>query len=370
MYSILLVITFVFLMMYIKRMIMTCFLVIISPLAALSYSIDKMGNGKSEILNQWMKEFCYNVLIQPFHCIVYIVFVGTAMNLVYGSDLSNRLGTSIGDLIFAVICICCIFVGDKIIRTIFGFNKSKSNIVTKMFAGSMVMNAVKDIGKIRQAKAAGAPEQNESAPALMPNGESSEGASGAKALQHMKNEPGNTGNNSGGTAADGSAGEEMQESPEHNSEPGNSRQNGENTDNGSTTQRSKRGKRIAKAFSDHTPTPLRNFGRGYVNSVKNATLINPIQGRVRKHREKKKPSLEEQFLLASKIYASQHGLNKKELDLKIQALRKASIGDLSGSTSDIIYKSWIDAMDRDLAKKGAKRPSIALREIIDQKYKT
>ena len=56
--------------MYIKRMLTVGFLIVIAPLITITYSIDKMGDGKSQALNAWLKEFIYNVLIQTFHCII------------------------------------------------------------------------------------------------------------------------------------------------------------------------------------------------------------------------------------------------------------------------------------------------------------
>ncbi|MDO5305687.1 MAG: hypothetical protein Q4E87_08955 [bacterium] len=71
--------TFAFLISYIKRMITIGFLVIISPLITITYSLDKMGDGKSQALKNWFKEFTYNVLIQPFHCITYLALVSNSI---------------------------------------------------------------------------------------------------------------------------------------------------------------------------------------------------------------------------------------------------------------------------------------------------
>ena len=69
-YLLLSLMTFIFLLTYIKRMITIAFLIIIAPIITITYSIDKMGDGKSQALNTWFKEFVYNVLIQCFHCII------------------------------------------------------------------------------------------------------------------------------------------------------------------------------------------------------------------------------------------------------------------------------------------------------------
>jgi hypothetical protein len=43
---------------------MVGFLILISPLITISYAIDKMGDGRAQALNNWFKEFIYNVIIQ------------------------------------------------------------------------------------------------------------------------------------------------------------------------------------------------------------------------------------------------------------------------------------------------------------------
>ena len=85
-YLIFVVQVLMFVLKYIKRMLTVAFLIIISPLISITYSIDKMGDGKAQALNTWMKEFVYNVLIQPFHCIIYMAFIGTAFNLLSGGE--------------------------------------------------------------------------------------------------------------------------------------------------------------------------------------------------------------------------------------------------------------------------------------------
>ncbi|MGN1299362.1 MAG: hypothetical protein ACI4UE_05215 [Candidatus Scatovivens sp.] len=111
--------TLMFLISYIKRMLTLAFLVIISPLITITYSIDKMGDQKAQALNTWLKEFVYNVLIQPFHCILYIVFVSIAIKAV------NTWG-SLSSMLLAILCIKFVWDGEKIVRKIFGFEQASS----------------------------------------------------------------------------------------------------------------------------------------------------------------------------------------------------------------------------------------------------
>lgn len=104
-----------FLLIYIRRMLTIGFLIIISPLITITYSIDRVGDGKSQALNAWIKEFMVNVLIQPFHCIIYLVFVSTVL---------NTLGTkaSIAKMVLAIICMKFVGTAEKIVKEIFGLN--------------------------------------------------------------------------------------------------------------------------------------------------------------------------------------------------------------------------------------------------------
>lgn len=80
-YWLLLLMEFKFFWTYIKRFLMIGFLIAISPLITITYSIDKAGDGRAQAFSIWMKEFVTNVLIQPLHALIYIIFVLTANNI-------------------------------------------------------------------------------------------------------------------------------------------------------------------------------------------------------------------------------------------------------------------------------------------------
>lgn len=116
-YIILVGMTLMFLIMYIKRMLTIGFLIVISPLITITYSIDKMGDGKSQALNAWLKEFVFNVLIQPFHCIIYLIFTNTAINLLVEQQ-------TLASAVLSICMVLFIFTGEKIVRNIFNFRAS------------------------------------------------------------------------------------------------------------------------------------------------------------------------------------------------------------------------------------------------------
>lgn len=138
-YLLLCILTIIFLIMYIKRMLTVSFLVLIAPIITITYSIDKMGDGKSQAVNTWLKEFVYNILIQPFHCVIYLVFGTTAVSLMNGSLASSVL---------AIIMIIFILQAEKIIKQIFGFKASSlgEGIASAVALGAGMQAVSKSIG--------------------------------------------------------------------------------------------------------------------------------------------------------------------------------------------------------------------------------
>lgn len=139
--------TLAFLISYIKRMLTVGFLIIISPLISITYSVDKIGDGKAQALDSWLKEFVYNILIQPFHCILYLVFVGTAIQIV------NK-DASLAAMIFSILCMKFIWDGEKIVRKIFGFEKAGS-LASAAASAAIATAAVGNIGKTAKGAATG-----------------------------------------------------------------------------------------------------------------------------------------------------------------------------------------------------------------------
>ena len=141
---------------YINRMLKVGFLLIISPLITITYSIDKMGDGKSQALNTWLKEFIYTILIQPFHCIIYITFISVAFKLIIAPSTAVMDGLASGSLkdtvlataeynqlasgILAIICVKFIKDAEKMVRTIFNFKDHNDGL--SLAAGLAVTGAI------------------------------------------------------------------------------------------------------------------------------------------------------------------------------------------------------------------------------------
>lgn len=150
--------TIFFFVAYVNRMLKVGFLIIISPLISITYSIDKMGDGKAQALNNWLKEFAYTILIQPFHCIMYVALINTAFNLVTNASavtitsIPNLLRTAefnkFANGVLAILCLKFVNDGEKVVRKIFGFtdDNSKTSMAAGAIATIALVNNAKNIG--------------------------------------------------------------------------------------------------------------------------------------------------------------------------------------------------------------------------------
>lgn len=159
-YLIFVVITLAFLLMYIKRMIVVAFLIIIAPLITITYAIDRVKDKESQALDAWLKEFIWTILIQPFHCVIYVVFVSMALNGLSEGSLSAS--------VLAIMCMVFILQAEDIVKKIFGIqadNIGKMSSSMAMAAGGALVAskfAGKGAGKAGQgvSKAANAVAKN------------------------------------------------------------------------------------------------------------------------------------------------------------------------------------------------------------------
>lgn len=114
MYITLTVETVMFLVIYIKRVFQLAMLTMIAPLVALMYPVDKIGDGQAQAFNTWLKDYLFNVLIQPLHLLLYTVFIAAA------SDLFTK------NIIYACGIYGFMIPAEKYFKKIFGFEKGGS----------------------------------------------------------------------------------------------------------------------------------------------------------------------------------------------------------------------------------------------------
>ncbi len=113
-YFILVLLTVYFIFVYLKRVLYMAFLTMIAPLVALTYPIDKINDGQAQGFDRWLKEYIFNLLIQPLHLILYTVLVSSAFELASTNS------------IYAIVAIAFLIPAEKLMRNLFGFEKAST----------------------------------------------------------------------------------------------------------------------------------------------------------------------------------------------------------------------------------------------------
>lgn len=73
-YIFLIVIYLRFMIVYLKRFFTLAFLTVISPLVAVTYSIDKLKDDKSQVLGKFYREYFYAYFLKLLHSFMYIIY--------------------------------------------------------------------------------------------------------------------------------------------------------------------------------------------------------------------------------------------------------------------------------------------------------
>lgn len=128
--------TILFLFRYLKRVMMLAFLTIIAPLMAMTYPLDKLQDGSAQGFNTWLKEYIFNLLIQPVHLILYTVLIGASMDLIADN------------IVFALAALGFILQAEKILRKFFGFEKASTVAGGSALGGALAMQGVNQMSKL------------------------------------------------------------------------------------------------------------------------------------------------------------------------------------------------------------------------------
>ena len=67
-----------FFIMYLFRVLNIFILIIVSPLMCVTYPIDSIGDGRAQGFNNWFRRILMEILIQPIHLVIYVVFIYSA----------------------------------------------------------------------------------------------------------------------------------------------------------------------------------------------------------------------------------------------------------------------------------------------------
>lgn len=106
--------TVIFLVTYLKRLVYMAFLTIIAPLVAMTYPLDKLHDGKAQAFDMWLKEYIFNLLLQPVHLLLYTVLIASAFEL----EATN--------IIYTLVAIGFMIPAEKLVRKFFGFEKAQT----------------------------------------------------------------------------------------------------------------------------------------------------------------------------------------------------------------------------------------------------
>lgn len=128
--------TILFLFRYLKRVMMLAFLTIIAPLMAMTYPLDKLQDGSAQGFNTWLKEYIFNLLIQPVHLILYTVLIGASMDLIADN------------IVFALATLGFILQAEKILRKFFGFEKASTVAGGSALGGALAMQGINQMSKL------------------------------------------------------------------------------------------------------------------------------------------------------------------------------------------------------------------------------
>lgn len=126
-FSVLVLFTVFFIVTYLKRFIYMAFLTLIAPLVAMTYPIDKINDGKAQAFDMWLKEYIFNLLIQPLHLLLYTVLVTSAF------DLAAQ------NVIYSLVALGFMIPAEKLMRKFFGFEKAQTPGLLAGPAGAAMM---------------------------------------------------------------------------------------------------------------------------------------------------------------------------------------------------------------------------------------
>lgn len=140
-FCVLVLFTIFFVISYTKRVIYMAFLTLIAPLIALTYPIDKITDGQAQGFDKWLKEYIFNLLIQPLHLLLYYILITSAFNL------AGR------NVIYSLIAIGFMMPAEKLLRSFFGFEKAHTPPTLGGAVGAgLTMNALSQLGNLGKGK--------------------------------------------------------------------------------------------------------------------------------------------------------------------------------------------------------------------------
>ena len=127
MYLALVILTGMFTIQYLKRVVFMAFLTMIAPLIALTYPLDKIKDGKAQAFSYWLREYIFNCLIQPVHFLLYTIFI------------TNAITFAKQNILYSVVTLAFFVPAEKIIKEMFGMKSNSSLGILGAAAGGAFM---------------------------------------------------------------------------------------------------------------------------------------------------------------------------------------------------------------------------------------
>jgi len=118
------------LMMYYKRVFVTIVLIVFFPIVMAFYVIDKSGDGESQSLSNWLREFLAIILVQVLHAGVYVILINIGIDACNIDPKKNWF--------FLILTVCFLFPGERIVRSIVGLKSSTIDGLKNNISGTIM----------------------------------------------------------------------------------------------------------------------------------------------------------------------------------------------------------------------------------------
>ena len=140
MYLALVILTGVFTVQYLKRVIYMAFLTMIAPMIALTYPLDKIKDSKAQAFSFWLREYIFNCLIQPVHFLLYTLLI------------SNVGDFATNNIIYSVVALGFLVPAEKLINEMFGMKSATPVGTLGAAAGGAVVMSMRNKMKAKPPK--------------------------------------------------------------------------------------------------------------------------------------------------------------------------------------------------------------------------
>ena len=140
----------IFFFYYVKRLLKVSFLIIISPIVAVTFSIDRRKGGATKLMN-WTKMFIFTVFAQSIHALIYIALIKVVI-----TGIGTTTTAYIPSIVLMISGIKFIWDAENIIKKLFGIEIEEVSKSAGFLVGAIT--AMSNVGKTGKKIAEKAPE--------------------------------------------------------------------------------------------------------------------------------------------------------------------------------------------------------------------